>query len=166
MKSTVSAGTWPHYSEWAERCVSALLPFALTAFVWENDTIFVAAHGLVSTLKRMKLWLDTSLEIFIWNDLRLDCFRLFKVVQSCSVLPLELPPNFLIHVFLRKVLNLTITNIDITCLFRCAHRDHTIYDMFWFISVGVCFSGCRLSQQLPFLFQHLYQRLSPYMRLP
>lgn len=90
----------------------------------------------------------------------LDCSKLFCFTTRIYQYVVELQ-NFLIHVFLRKVLNLTITNNDITCLFRCVHRDHTIYYMFLFISVGVCFLGCRLSQQLPVLYQHLYHRLLP-----
>lgn len=43
MKFTLRGGifnTWPHYGEWAERCVSALLAFALTMFILENYMIF------------------------------------------------------------------------------------------------------------------------------
>lgn len=67
----------------------------------------------------------------------LDCSKLFCFTTRIYQYVVELQ-NFLIDVFLRKVLNLTITNNDVTCLFRCVHRDHTIYYMFLFISVGVC----------------------------
>lgn len=104
MKFTLRGGifnTWPHYGEWAQRCVSALLAFALTMFILENDMIF-GWHSWptfccdIHTVK-FRHWINNSHTYYIatpWfstfsfllslNSFSLKSYVLSKIISKCS----------------------------------------------------------------------------------